>query len=33
MEGILIGRALGRLNPQNFILLQERGKTTLGGLS
>jgi len=33
MEGILIARALGRLNPENFMLLQERGKIILGGLS
>jgi len=33
MEGILLmGRALGRPNPQNFILLEERGKTILWGL-
>jgi hypothetical protein len=31
MEGIVIGRAPGRLNPQNLFLLQMRGKTTLGG--
>jgi hypothetical protein len=33
MEGTMIGRAPGRLNPQNLILLQMRGKATLGVLS